>query len=178
MNPATEPLEHEITPESNPATTDELPADFISYLNSIAPDSISEMLAARVIPSMLLSLRRHGLSSFSGHSLRLWSVDMLISGLKGSTVKRYVGAIRTLYKEWLAASGSKEDETVFSLSLAEFVDDASVSRLKEVERNLEATERFARMSLKQDSSAFVYNKAFQYLLFDPFATLKDIVNLK
>lgn len=178
MNPATEPIAPQINPESVQPSAEEPSPGFMSYLNSIDPDSISEMLAARVIPSLLFSMRRHGEEEFSGLTLRLWAVDMLVSGLKGSTVKRYVGAIRTLYKEWLAEARLQGDETVFSLSLAEFDNDASVNRLNEVERNLEATERFARMSLKQDSSAFVYGKAFQYLLFDPFATLKDIVNLK
>ena len=130
MNPANEINEPEISPENAQNATEGQPAGFIPYLHSIDQDSISEMLSARVIPSLLLSVRRHGGGAFSGLALRLWAVDMLVSGLKGSTVKRYVGAIRTLYREWLAASGFQGDESVFTLSLAEFDNDSSVGRLK------------------------------------------------
>lgn len=151
---------------------------FIDYVNSLEQDTLSEMLASRVIPSLFHSLRRHGLSEFSDAVLRLWTVDMLLDGLKDSTVKRYTGALHTLYKEWRNDERPDDDDTAFSFSLSGLDTDASPKRLKEVEGNLEAVERFTRISVKQDSPAFVFNKAFQYLLFDPFASLKDIVELK
>lgn len=152
---------------------------FIGYLNSPKnEEALSEMLASRVIPSVVLSLRRHGISVFSGLAVRLWIVDMLLGGLKGSTVRRYMGALHTLYRQWREVSGLEPDESPFSVSLTEFDTELSGKRLKEIEENLKASERFVKMSLKHDSPVFLYSKAFQYLLFDPFTSLKDIVTMK
>lgn len=151
---------------------------FVEYMNSLDPDSLSEMLATRAIPSFSYSLRKHDISEISDYAIRLWIVDMLLDCMKGSTVKRYSGALHTLYKEWRSEMGLEGDDSVFSVSLTGLDTDASARRLKEVEDNLEAVERFTKISVKHDSPAFVYNKAFQYLLFDPFASLKDIVNMK
>lgn len=171
MPSETEPIESE--------QTGNLASGFIDYVNSLDTSSISEMLASRAIPSLLHSMRRHGLSELSSLAVSLWTVDMLLEGLKTTTVKRYSGALRSLYNEWRAGLGLKGDEpAVFSVSLQGVVADSSAERLREVEGNLEATERFVRMSVKQDSPAFVYNKAFQYLLYDPFASLKDIAAMK
>ena len=153
-------------------------AGFMEYLDNLDSGSLSDMLASRAIPSMIHSMRRHGLSEFSDRSFRLWIADMLLEGLKGSTVKRYSGAVRALYREWLESSGSGQNDTFFSFSLSDFDTEMSPARLKEVEDNLSAAERLTKISVKQDSEAFVYNKAFQYLLFDPLASLKDIVELK
>lgn len=151
---------------------------FLEYMFNIDSSNISEMLGFRAIPSMLHSMRRHGISDFSELAIRLWTVDMLLNGLKVSTVKRYIGAVHSLYKEWTASSGIKADDSFFSISLSGYDTDYSAKRLNEVDNNLAAAERFTKLSLKHDSPAFVYNKVFQYLLFDPFASLGDIVSLK
>ncbi|MDE6548738.1 MAG: hypothetical protein K2L22_07055 [Muribaculaceae bacterium] len=151
---------------------------FIEYVVNLESDGLSEMLSSRAIPSMIHSIKRHGFSKFSDRAVRLWTIDMLLDGLKGSTVKRYVGAMHTLFKEWCEGEGIEPESNIFSISLGGFDTEKSAKRLKEIEENLEATERFTKRSLKQDSPAFVYSKAFQYLLFNPFASLKDIVNLK
>ncbi len=162
----------------NDSTLNDNKGGFIEYVINLDSDNLSEMLASRAIPSMLHTMRRHGLTEFSDKFVRLWIVDMLLEGLKGSTVKRYSGALHTLYKDWVAKTGAPYDESIFSVSLSGFDTELSGKRLKEIEENLFAAERFTKQVVKQDSPAFVYNKAFQYLLFNPFATLKDIVNLK
>ena len=161
-----------------PEMTDEKPGGFIDYIKTRNSDSFSEMLGMRVLPSFFLSMRRHGLEVFSDKCLKLWVVDMLLDGYKGSTVKRYLGALHTFYKSWLGEAGLDQDDSLFSFSISGFDTDISAKRLKEVEENLEAAERFTKMSLKQESQAFVYSKAFQYLLFNPFVSLKEIVRLK
>ena len=163
---------------NEPEMTNNDPNGFIEYVDSLDSDSLSEMLALRVIPSFRYSIKRHGLTEFSALALRLWTVDMLLDGLKGSTVKRYTGALHTLYREWRVRIGNDDGDSVFSLSLSGLDTEASAKILKETDGNLEAVERFTRISVKQDSPAFVYNKAFQYLLFDPLASLKDIVAMK
>lgn len=151
---------------------------FLEYVINIDSENLSEMLSSRAIPSLIHTVRRHGLSEFNEDTVRLWIVDMLLDGMKGSTVKRYVGAVHTLYKEWISATEEKYDESIFGVSLSGFDTDYSAKRLKEIDNNLLAAQRLTKITVKQDSPAFVYNKAFQYLLFDPFASLKDIVNMK
>lgn len=174
MNPSTDNIESGRSTQYRKG----LPSDFISYLNSRDSETLSEMLSSRVIPSLLLTMRRHGLIEFSETALRLWTVDMLLDGLKGSTVKRYTGALHTVYKEWMSAFCPEGEDTAFTVSLSGIDTESSAKRIKETEGNLEAVERFTRMSLKQYSPAFLYSKAFQFLLFNPFASLKDIAALK
>lgn len=156
----------------------DIQTEFIEYIENLDHDALSEMLASRAIPSMFHSFRRHNITHFSNKAVKLWTVDMLIDGYKGSTVKRYIGALHTLYKEWKTMINISDIDDVFSISVSDFDTDSSAKRLKEVEENLNAVERFTKISVKQDSSAFVYNKAFQYLVFNPFSSLKDIVSLK
>lgn len=151
---------------------------FIQFVENASPEGLSDMLSTRVIPSFLMALRQQGLSDFNSETLRLWVCGMLLDGLKESTVRRYVGALHTLYREWCAEPEVTADESIFYIPFAEMKLEGSERRLKEVESNLEAAERLTRMTVKQDSPAFVFNKAFQYLLFDPYVSLKDIVGMK
>lgn len=170
MLPDKDPIEPDITETS--------PEDFLDYIGSLKIDSLSEMLSSRVIPSLFHTVRKHGLAEFSETTVRIWIADMLLEGHKGSTVKRYTGALHTLYKEWANSKATDTVDSPFSFSMSEIDMDGTAKRLKETEENLEAAERFTKMSLKQNSPAFVFNKAFQYLLFDPFVSLRDIVAMK
>ncbi len=151
---------------------------FIEYIESRDLELLPEMLALRSIPSLMRTLRLHGINEFSEKTVKIWTVDMLIEGLKGSTIKRYSGALHTLYKEWASISDSDGDDNPFSISISEFDTESTGKKLKEIEDNLEAASRMTKQAIKQESSAYSYVKSFQYLLFNPFATLKDIVNLK
>lgn len=151
---------------------------FINYIENLDTEGLSDMLNSRAIPSMLASMRRHRIKDFSDVAVRLWTVDMLLDGLKGSTVKRYSRAMHTLYKKWVLCLDTVSDEDPFSISLTSCNSGSSVNRLKEIYKNLDVAERFTKLSVKQNSPAFLFNKAFQFLLFDPFASLRDIVTLK
>ncbi len=100
-------------------------AGFIEYVFNLDTDNLSDMLASRAIPSMIHTIRRHGLYEFSNSFVRLWTVDMLLEGLKGSTVKRYTGAMHTLYKDWASKYSTNYDESVFSVTLSGFETDSS-----------------------------------------------------
>lgn len=151
---------------------------FIEYINNLSSDGLSDMLVSRAIPSMLVSLHRHGVTDFSDSSVKLWTVDMLLNGLKWSTVKRYIGAVHALYKAWTVMTGETRGDDPFPFSVGGFNTDSSSKQLKEIENNLVAVQRFTKISVKQESPAFVTGKIFLYLLFDPFASLRDIVTLK
>lgn len=158
-------------------------AGFIDYVNSLDDGSLSEMLALRVLPSFINSMRRHLISDFTDEALILWIVDMLLDGLKGSTVRRYVGALHTLYKQYKVSEGESADNTDssdvnFSVPYAKLCTDDTPRILKETDKNLTAAINLTKMSVKPETPAYLYNKAFQYLLYNPDATLSDVVNLK
>ncbi len=152
--------------------------DFIEYVENLKSGDVSDMLSLRVIPSFLFSMRRHIVNKLTDETLNLWILDMLIDGLKGSTVRRYVGALHTLYKNFRETVSSDDEEVQFSLPFDKTYSDDSVKKIKNTEKNLEAVNSLTKVSVKHDSQAYVYNKAFQYLLFNPDASLTDVVNLK
>ena len=152
--------------------------EFLDYLWNCGSEGLSEMVVTRVIPSFLMSVRRNGYSAFSDGSVRHWVCLMLLEGLKESTVRRYYGALHTLYKQWCVENTVDPGESLFSIPFSEMNLEGSDRRIKETLSNLGAAERLTRISVKQDSPAFVYNKAFQFLLFDPFVSLRDIVAMK
>ncbi len=168
------PSQDSTEPESTNGST----SSFMDYVESRDLELLPEMLATRSIPSLKHTMRQHGVIDFNANTVKLWTVDMLIEGLKGSTVKRYVGALHTLYKEWAAQSNQETDPNAFSIDLTSFDTESSGKKLKETEENLEAASRMTRQAVKQDSPSYIYIKSFQYLLFNPFAALKDIVSLK
>lgn len=156
---------------------------FIDYVNNLDDSSVSDMLALRVIPSFVQSMRRHMISDFTDEALKLWIVDMLLDGLKGSTVRRYVGALHTLYKQYQDSEAADSDTdgysaVNFSVPLDKIYSDNSPKILKETEKNLIAAGSLTKVSVKPETAAYLYNKAFQYLLFNPDATLNDVVSLK
>lgn len=169
MQPHTEPSDPEILEQEK--------TSFLDYLENANPEDLSEMVSSRVIPSFIHSMRRQSAALFSESVLKLWVIDMLLDGLKGSTIKRYVGALHSLYNTWQKENLNVSNLIDFSIPKNIYESD-NRHVLEEIEENLVAAQRMVNMSIKQDSPAYVYNKAFQYLLFDPFATLQDIVNLK
>lgn len=169
MQPQKEPYDSEILDQEN--------TSFLDYLENANSENLSDMVRSRVIPSIIHSMRRQGTALFSESVLKMWVIDMLMDGLKGSTIKRYVGALHTLFDIW-----QKENLNVSNLidfSIPKNIYESDNRRiLEKIEENLVAAQRMVNLSIKQNSPAYVYNKAFQYLLFDPFATLQYIVNLK
>lgn len=151
---------------------------FIDYIESRDPQLLPKMLAERSIPSLLHTIRQHGISDFSDKTVKVWIVDMLIDGMKESSIKRYTGAMHTLYKEWADTTKCNHNSDAFSISLTEFDTESSCKYLKEIEENLDAAARLTKQAVKPESASYIYIKSFQYLLFNPFATLREIVNLK
>lgn len=151
---------------------------FIDYVSNHDRRNLSEMLALRVIPSFILSMRRHKMKVFSEDTLKLWLVDMIIDRHKESTIRRYLGAMHTFYKEFLIHNNIAVQTVSFSLNFSGIYSEKTPKALKEIDSNLRATLNLFKGSLKTDSSVYIYNKAFQYLLFNPFASLRDVVELK
>lgn len=150
---------------------------FIDYVSNLEKESVSEMLSLRVIPSFIHSMRRHAVTDFTETSLKLWLVDILLDGLKDSTIRRYLGALHTLYKQYNEANDCEPDVN-FSINFNQYYTEDLPKRLKEIEKNVKAAMNLSKSSVKENTTAYIYIKAFQYLLFNPLASLNDVVNLK
>lgn len=153
--------------------------DFLRFIQDCKEDDLSEMLSQRVVPSFLHSLRRHNIDKFSEYAVRIWTVDMLLDGLKPTTVRRYTGALHTLFLQWLETEGrSLKEDFIFTIPLSGLAGEDNGSKLATVEKNLEKVEVLGRIKVQPDTDAYLYNRAFQYLLFNPEASLQDLVALK
>lgn len=161
--------------------------DFIQYVESLKSEDGSDMLLSRVIPSFFHTIHRHGFLLFSEDALKQWIIDMLIEGLRPSTVRRYVGTLHTSFKEW--AKKSEEDylnDSVpvfdFNRILSPILDDYKVEdagkTMADVEKNLKAIDNLIKVSGSPVSRDFVANRAFQFLLFNPGASLADVIDAK
>lgn len=158
--------------------TDRKKIGFIDFVCNLEDESVSEMLSMRVIPSFIHSMRHHVVTDFTENSLSLWLVDMLLDGHKKSTIRRYLGALHTLYKQYKETEDAKEPDVDFSIPFGDYYSDATPTRLKDIDKNLKATNNLSKASVKEKSAGYLYIKAFQYLLYNPLANLNDVVNLK
>ena len=146
---------------------------FLEFVVLAKDCDMSEMMASRVLPSFLLSVRKNDIHEFSEDALKLWVVDLLFSEIKTATVKRYLGGLHTLYKEW-----AKDND---------IADDDPFKELLKVLPELTAANRYVKQNLKNvqriigkqsGSSDFVTANIFLYLLYDDTASLTDVINLK
>lgn len=151
---------------------------FIDFVCNLEEESVSEMLSMRVLPSFIHSMRHHVVTDFTENSLRLWLIDMILDCHKESTIRRYLGALHTLYKQYKETENPEEPEVNFSIPFLKYYTDETPKRLKDIEKNLKATNNLAKASVKEKSAGYIYIKAFQYLLYNPLANLNDVVNLK
>lgn len=157
---------------------DNIESGFLEYLFNLDFNNVSDMLATRAIPSFLHSIRKHGVVSFSEDVIKLWMVDMLIDGLKPSTVRRYTGALHTLYKEWIDGQTGVVDNIIFTIPLVGLASDDTGKKLAVIEKNLKSVEALDKVKVSPESNAYLYIRAFQFLLFNPDASLNDVVTLK
>lgn len=152
--------------------------DFLSFVQSCDSDYLSEMLEQRVIPSFRHSMSLHNIRNFSEDAIRIWTVDMLLDGLKPGTVRRYTGALHTLYRQWMETHAGDVQDLAFTIPLSEIASEDNALRLNAVDNNLKKVEVIGRIKVNPGSDAYLYNRAFQYLLFNPDASLQDVVRLK
>lgn len=161
---------------------------FIAYVESLDKSHSSEMLLTRIIPSFLISMHKQEVVSVTADSVGNWITDMLLMRFKPSTAKRYLGAMRSLYKSWIKntilLSGhtcidSDKADVIFSSDILDkFKETDSGAKLAENERNLSHISNLMKVSGSLESHDFVINSIFLYLLFNPTSTVSDVIDLK
>lgn len=163
--------------------------DFIEYVESLPGSDISDMLASRIIPSFTGAMHRHRIRNFSQTALTYWTLEMMLRPMKASTVERYLGALHTLYKDWLG-SGSrtavseqdgdavKNSTLNFSIPAEVVYDDSSVEEIKMTASNMKYAVNLSKINKNPLSIDHTYLHALLYLLINPEATLSDVVDMK
>lgn len=147
--------------------------DFIDFVETDLPDGCPEMLASRVIPSFLASVRKNNLQKMSGLALRMWAVDMLIKGIRITTCRRYVGTLHNFYKKHFHSGTDIQDAFEdLKRDLSQPFDNPDPNNSV----NLQMLGRLLKKSEK--SSDWVTSNVILYLFYNVNASVADIVGLK
>lgn len=163
--------------------------DFIQYVESLPSSDISDMLATRIIPSFIAAMHRHRIRNFSQTALTYWTMEMMLRPMKATTVERYLGALHTLYKDWLGSGSStaeseqdgdagKNNTLNFSIPVEVVYDDSSVEEIKMAASNMKFAVNLSKINKNPLSIDHTYLHALLYLLINPEATLSDVVDMK
>lgn len=150
--------------------------DFLQFVESLNPGDLPAMLATRILPSFLNTLRKHEISSFSQDTLALWTVEMMVHAMKPSTVQRYLGALHTVYKEWHGYQANADLD--FSLPQVGGYDETAIADLRLTETNLQKVGHLSKINKNPLSQDHTYLNALLYLLINPEASLSDVVELR
>lgn len=153
--------------------------NFLLYVESLEASNLSEMLATRIIPSFIQSVRHHDVSAFSDFALKCWYVDMTIAGMKGSTSKRYIGAIHNLYAKWLESHPDAEDFSSSFKQIASYIsNDNLTENLKRISDNYNKISTLTKYSSRLKGERLIANCVFQFLFYNPMISMSDLVKLK
>lgn len=148
--------------------------DFVDFVVSASDSELPGVMAGRVRTLFVESVRRNDIREFSGDTLRLWTADMLLDGLKPSTVRRYVGALHTIYKEWSKDNGGNACADTFAELRS------VLAELKIAGNDL--AYNFSRirtvLGITPDSTDFAAACMFLYLLYDVRSTVRDLIDLR
>lgn len=144
---------------------------FVGYVEQRASADPSDALTATAAGSFLDSMRSHAYADVSKDSVRMWIVDMALSGLKPSTRRKYFSRIYTIWREWKSAPGEDPFEAA-----KDAVELDIRFQSHEAEQNLRCLDRLL-FRPKDDASDEIVG-LFLYLFYNPMASLREAVGLR
>lgn len=146
-------------------------ASFLEFVeNKIIADSDDRTMKSAVM-SVIESFTSQSYDDVTDESLRGWIADMIISGLKPSSRKKYLGIISSLYREWRGDDGEMDPfVSVKKLALTD-----AESEINRVNSNLVFLRRLLNVS--RDSEYYETVNLFLYLLYNVEAGLSDVIKL-
>lgn len=148
--------------------------DFVEFVESELTKGhvANAMLATRVFPSFLASMRGSGCGEVSEETLNRWMVDLLLKGSKYSTCRRYLGTLHAVYKAWRPDDGG-EDDPFLAVKKGLAAVCAHIDR--EAVANLALLPRLLKKSGAAADRQTI--DIILYLFYDVRATLADVVEL-
>lgn len=144
---------------------------FRNFAEQIKQSVCTKSLNEYALVSLLDVMEKEGVEDLDENILKLWIADMAIKGKKVSTCKRYFGKIHTLYNEWCNTTDNNKIFEAVSPVFSELRNSdtqESVNNLNFVKRLIDKTEQSDDRQL---------SRIFFYLLYNPSASLADVVNL-
>lgn len=144
---------------------------FLEFVGCDNSEGLPEMVATRVIPSFAAAVRRHGVKTFDEESLRVWVASMVIRGMKFNQVKRYLGALHTLFTDW---NSDKNQEDPFPGLMADLATPITFDAQAAAD-NMAGLRRIIDNEVADETSVAL--NVFLYLLYDVEAEFEDAVRL-
>lgn len=139
-----------------------------------SPKSIGRFACASFLDSAArFKSNRVGGDADEAGIVRYWLADMLTRGMTCGTCTRYLRKIHSIYKGWQLVSSVKSDpfagiESIYGAGCE--------SGIREAEANLRHLNRLLSRSRESDEWQLV--SIFLFLLYDPEASLDNVVSLK
>lgn len=144
---------------------------FLVHVDLEANSGSVGKLTSNAAFSFLRSHRAAGDDDVTENSVSRWVAEMILDNLNLSTRRRYFSRIRSLYREWLSGPGADP-----FLPAAPYIDSMPSPAPGEAAANLELVGRL--LAKTPESLGWQYINIFLYLLYDPRASLADVVDLK
>lgn len=144
---------------------------FVTYVKNILSEAGGNKFTTSAISSFLASVKDDESRRLTEDDLRLWVVNMMLSGFKKSTRKRYFGKLSTLYGEW-----TTDGVTSPFGKVSDVIDSDLETAGGQADYNLDIVPRLLKKT--GDFSGWEYINVFFYLLFDVEATMTDAINLR
>lgn len=140
-----------------------------AVVNALA-DSCVGTIQHKALLSFNTSVKRHGLTSVGVDEVRLWIVDMILNGLRLSTMKAYFNRMHVVCQGWYDFSESDP----FEIARADLYRDYNL-HLDETSDNLNRLKPILENSKSQDSET---RDMFLYLLYDVNSEVKDLIEFR
>lgn len=145
---------------------------FLNFVENSVAHNASDRTLRSAAASFADSLRMAQAEVPTVDNVSGWIAAMAISGLKPGSRRKYIGAINSLYRDWAIDNDAENPfEEAKRIPISEAED--SVDRVSE---NLRMVDRLLKVSTT--SSDFEAVALFLYLLYNPVASLRDIILLK
>lgn len=131
------------------------------------------MMYNRIRPSFINTIQRYNIQSFDHEALALWVVDMSFSGIKPTTIKRYLGGLHTLYRCWSKEADNSSDPFDDVQKAYSAID---IADLGAANHNLSLISRIT--NIQPESTDYLWANIFLYLLYDVKAKLQEAIDLR
>lgn len=146
---------------------------FLSFVELVVGRPDAKPTTVHAAESFAAAMTAGGFDDVSEDALRFWGASAMTGGMKRSTFRRYLGAVHTLYNDYVGDCAAGDD-SMFS-SVIEAVGHLADGCPAEAKANLELVKR---LTVKREGSEeWQTASIFFYLFFCPVATVSDVARL-
>lgn len=144
---------------------------FFSFVETMISGDRADALSVAAATSFLKAMRKHPVDEVSADSVSLWIIAMAMDGLNVSTRKKYFSRLHSIWKEWTSTPGDNPFEAARSAVDADF-------QLKSDIADFNLNRLLRLINHHDDAPDKESVDMLLYLLYNPSATIEDVINLK